>query len=81
MVERDYKFYLAFENSICVDYVTEKFFNAMRRTVVPITLGGANYSSLAPFHSAVHVDHRHYRHYHEGKSANITSYTDTFDVH
>ena len=39
MVERDYMFYLAFENSICADYVTEKFFNAMRRDVIPIVFG------------------------------------------
>lgn len=26
ILERDYKFYLAFENSNCMDYVTEKFF-------------------------------------------------------
>lgn len=39
MVERDYMFYLAFENSICADYVTEKFFNAMKRDVIPIVLG------------------------------------------
>ncbi|KAH3882514.1 hypothetical protein DPMN_006454 [Dreissena polymorpha] len=26
MLNKDYKFYLAFENSNCVDYITEKFF-------------------------------------------------------
>ena len=31
MLNRDYKFYLAFENSNCVDYITEKFFiNGLR---------------------------------------------------
>lgn len=26
----DYKFYLAFENALCPDYVTEKFFRTLR---------------------------------------------------
>lgn len=30
MLERDYMFYLAFENANCQDYITEKFFNALR---------------------------------------------------
>jgi len=55
MIENTYKFYLAFENSICAEYVTEKFFNFMGRNVVPIVLGGANYSSFAPEHSYINA--------------------------
>merc|ERR1712032_531008 len=42
------KFFLAFENSICTDYVTEKFFRTLSRLIVPVVLGGANYTRLAP---------------------------------
>ena len=37
-----YKFYFAFENSICQDYITEKFFNifATNTGPIPIALGG-----------------------------------------
>lgn len=55
MVEKDYKFYLAFENSICVDYVTEKFFNSISHQVIPIVLGGADYSGMAPKKSYISV--------------------------
>ena len=37
-VATNYKFYIAFENSICVDYVTEKFFNNLLLPVVPIVM-------------------------------------------
>lgn len=40
MVEKEYFFYLGFENSLCKDYITEKFFNAMKRNVVPVAMGG-----------------------------------------
>ena len=41
---QEYKFYLAFENSICRDYVTEKFFQRMKQGIVPVVFGGADYS-------------------------------------
>ena len=41
-------FYLAFENSICTDYVTEKFYGTLEMDIVPIVRGGANYSDIAP---------------------------------
>ncbi|KAF2358221.1 Fucosyltransferase N-terminal [Trinorchestia longiramus] len=47
-VTNQYFFYLAFENAICEDYVTEKFFMALQRNVVPVVLGGADYASIAP---------------------------------
>ncbi|XP_053378725.1 alpha-(1,3)-fucosyltransferase C-like [Mercenaria mercenaria] len=33
---KQYKFYLAFENSLCNDYVTEKYWNALKREQIPI---------------------------------------------
>lgn len=45
---RNYSFYLSFENSICRDYVTEKFYRPLLFDIVPVVMGGANYSRLAP---------------------------------
>lgn len=43
-VEKDYYFYLAFENSMCEDYVTEKLLTALEHYTVPIVFGGGNYT-------------------------------------
>ena len=44
---RQYKFYLAIENSFCKDYITEKFYeNALKNGVVPVTLTRANTSDV-----------------------------------
>ena len=41
---RRFKFYLAFENALCDDYVTEKYwYRAIKNGVVPIVLGGGPY--------------------------------------
>jgi len=59
VLERRYFFYLAFENSLCVDYVTEKFWRTLRRDVVAVVLGAADYSRLVP--PGVHLDVRDFR--------------------
>jgi alpha-1,3-fucosyltransferase len=55
MLESKYKFYLSFENSCCEDYVTEKFFKVLNYNIIPIVLGGANYSKIAPSKSYINV--------------------------
>ena len=37
--DEQYKFYFAFENSNCDDYITEKFFNPLRRgDMIPVVM-------------------------------------------
>ena len=56
MINNTYKFYLAFENSVCNDYMTEKLYRTMRMGgIIPVVLGGANYSQLVPPHSVINV--------------------------
>ena len=55
LLEREYKFYLSFENSVCTDYVTEKFFNILKYDLVPVVYGGANYSAIAPPNSFINA--------------------------
>lgn len=55
---QQYKFYLAFENAECRDYITEKFWRSLDYGVVPVVLGAAmaEYEALAPPSSFIHVD-------------------------
>ncbi|XP_026313951.1 alpha-(1,3)-fucosyltransferase C-like [Hyposmocoma kahamanoa] len=41
-------FYLAFENAMCEDYVTEKILIATKNFAVPIVFGGADYTKFLP---------------------------------
>ena len=80
-IERTYKFYLSFENSICQDYVTEKFFDMMARNIVPVVLGGADYASIAPRHSyinALDYSPRQLAHYLTLLDRNETLYAEYF---
>jgi hypothetical protein len=54
-IERNYKFYLAFESMFCDQYVTEKLFRTLSYDIIPVTLGDANYSRHAPPNSYVNV--------------------------
>ena len=45
---QQYKFYLAFENSLCLDYVTEKFYYSYEHNMVPVVFGWADYSLHGP---------------------------------
>ncbi|XP_069985759.1 glycoprotein 3-alpha-L-fucosyltransferase A isoform X2 [Penaeus vannamei] len=59
MLNKDYKFYLAFENSNCRDYITEKFFvNGLSHHILPIVMGAHpdDYARQAPEKSFIHVD-------------------------
>ena len=58
-IGRHYKFVLAFENSMCRHYITEKFFqNALMLGAVPIVAGAprADIELKAPADSFIHVD-------------------------
>jgi len=59
MLDTDYKFYLAFENSNCKDYITEKFYvNGLKHNVLPIVMGARkeDYEKSSPYKSFIHVD-------------------------
>jgi len=54
-----YKFYLAFENSLCDEYVTEKFFLALHSArIIPVVLGWARYDHYIP--STGYIDVRNF---------------------
>lgn len=48
-------FYLAFENSICNDYITEKFWR-VKKLIVPIVLKRSLYEPFVPDDSYIAAD-------------------------
>lgn len=61
VLEKRYKFVLAFENSLCRDYATEKIWDIFdhRLKVVPIVLGAADYSKMLP--AGTYIDIRDFK--------------------
>ncbi|KAK2139300.1 hypothetical protein LSH36_1878g00033 [Paralvinella palmiformis] len=53
--ETNYMFYLSFKNNICEDYITEKTFQPLRYEIIPVVLGGGNYTRDTPPHSIINV--------------------------
>ena len=45
LIAMKYKYYFAFENSICKDYITEKFFSTIKLNIIPVVLGGGKYEN------------------------------------
>jgi len=43
IIASEYKFFLAFENSFCKHYITEKFFTILPYDTIPVVLGGGDY--------------------------------------
>ena len=55
VLAKDYYFYASLENSLCQDYVTEKVVFPLSHFMVPVAVGGANYSNFVPPHSIIDV--------------------------
>ena len=55
LLNRTYKFYLSFENSLCTEYITEKLYRILTLNVVPVVLGYSNYTDILPPHSFIDV--------------------------
>ncbi|XP_042879741.1 3-galactosyl-N-acetylglucosaminide 4-alpha-L-fucosyltransferase FUT3-like [Penaeus japonicus] len=56
---KEHKFYLAFENSDCQEYITEKvWWSALGKGAVPVVMGGEaeHYKKVLPPNSFLHVD-------------------------
>lgn len=55
IIAKKYKFFLSFENSICDEYITEKFFIALKFNIIPVVLGGGNYENYIPKSGFINV--------------------------
>lgn len=56
MLQQNYMFYMAFENSLCEDYVTEKLFRVSDYYIVPVVFGGVDYNRFMPPKSYINAE-------------------------
>ena len=78
-----YKFYLSFENALCEDYITEKYWdNLGDANVIPVVMGGADYTKLAIPGSYINVldfkSVKHLAQYLQYLDKNDTAYNEYF---
>ena len=52
---KTYPFLFSFENSLCDDYVSERFFIILNANVIPVVHNGANMSTIAPKHTYIDI--------------------------
>ena len=78
-----YKFFIAFENALCSEYITEKVWNPLKMGLIPIVLGGGDYDNLLPPRSFINVvdfqSPRHLADYLRLLDRNETLYNQYFD--
>ena len=56
MLASTYKFYMAFENNLCSEYITEKTWRSFELGLVPVVYGApGNYEHILPVHSYINV--------------------------
>ena len=55
MMDKTYMFYLAFENGFCPGYLTEKIWGSLTGNVLPVVMGGLDYSKYLPPNSFLDV--------------------------
>ncbi|KAK3587521.1 hypothetical protein CHS0354_004801 [Potamilus streckersoni] len=56
VIAKEYKFYLSFENSLCKDYVTEKFFKYFPLDLITVQRGYSDYDSMLPNDTYINTD-------------------------
>ena len=49
ILAKDYKFYFSFENSLCTDYITEKFHDTLMLNIIPVVMGQGSYDLYVKF--------------------------------